>query len=68
MCLYTLSPDRHFIIDRHPDSERVVFAAAFSGHGFKFAPVVGEVLADLAEHGRTDWSIGLFRLDRFAGR
>jgi sarcosine oxidase len=68
VCLYTLSPDRHFVIDLHPDSPRVVFAAGFSGHGFKFAPVVGEVLADLAERGRTDWPIELFRLSRFAGR
>jgi sarcosine oxidase len=68
VCLYTLSPDRHFVIDQHPESARVVFAAGFSGHGFKFAPVVGEVLADLAERGRTDWPIGLFRLGRLAGQ
>ena len=45
--------------------DRVAFAAGFSGHGFKFAPVVGEVLADLAESGRTALPIGLFRLTRF---
>ncbi len=49
VCLYTLSPDRHFVIDRHPEFANVVVAAGFSGHGFKFAPVVGELLADLAE-------------------
>jgi sarcosine oxidase len=59
-----LTPDRHFLIDRHPAAEGVVFAAGFSGHGFKFAPVVGEVLADLALEGRTDRPIDLFRLDR----
>jgi sarcosine oxidase len=64
VCLYTLTRDRHFLIDCHPEARGVVFAAGFSGHGFKFAPVVGEVLADLAEHGRTDWPIELFRLSR----
>jgi sarcosine oxidase len=64
VCLYTLTPDRHFIIDVHPEMPAVVLAAGFSGHGFKFAPVVGEVLADLAMLGRTDWPIELFRLDR----
>ena len=48
------------------DPER--FAAGFSGHGFKFAPVIGEILADLAEAGRTERPIGLFRLDRFSSR
>jgi sarcosine oxidase len=64
VCLYTLTRDRHSLIDIHPDSPDVVFAAGFSGHGFKFAPVVGEVLADLAMHGRTDWPVELFRADR----
>jgi sarcosine oxidase len=66
VCLYTLTPDRHFILDRHPEHAQVVVAAGFSGHGFKFAPVVGEVLADLAETGRTNWPIDLFQLTRFA--
>jgi sarcosine oxidase len=48
-CIYTMSADEHFIIDRWPDhSDRVWFAAGFSGHGFKFASVIGELLADLA--------------------
>jgi sarcosine oxidase len=64
VCLYTLTPDRHFLLDLHPESPRVVLAAGFSGHGFKFAPVVGEILADLTEHGRTSWPIELFRLGR----
>jgi sarcosine oxidase len=64
-CVYTLTPDRHFVIDLAPGSDRVAVAAGFSGHGFKFAPAVGEVLADLAEHGRTAWPIELFRGGRF---
>ncbi len=50
-CLYEMSPDGDFIIDRHPEDDRVAFAAGLSGHGFKFAPVLGEALADLALHG-----------------
>jgi sarcosine oxidase len=65
ICIYTLSPDRHFIIDVHPEYSTVAFAAGFSGHGFKFAPVVGEILADLAEKGKTDQPIDMFRWDRF---
>jgi sarcosine oxidase len=65
VCRYTLTSDRHFVIDVHPDQPNVVLAAGFSGHGFKFASVVGEILADLAEHGRTPLPIELFRLKRF---
>jgi sarcosine oxidase len=64
-CLFEPSPDEHFLIDRHPASERVVVAAGFSGHGFKFCSVVGEILADLTLDGSTPHDIGLFRLDRF---
>jgi sarcosine oxidase len=63
-CMYTNTPDYHFIIDRHPSHERVAFACGFSGHGFKFASVVGEVLADLALQGRTALPIELFALRR----
>lgn len=48
MCLYTMTPDEDFVIDRHPEFDRVVFGTGFSGHGFKFAPVIGEYLASLA--------------------
>jgi sarcosine oxidase len=65
VCIYTLTPDRHFIIDLHPDHANVALAAGFSGHGFKFASVVGEILADLAENGRTELPIGMFRINRF---
>ncbi|MDX1961864.1 MAG: N-methyl-L-tryptophan oxidase [Pirellulales bacterium] len=67
VCLYTLTPDRHFVIDRHPQWPQVVLAAGFSGHGFKFASVVGEILADLALTGKTALPIGMFAMNRFAG-
>jgi|HubBroStandDraft_6_1064221.scaffolds.fasta_scaffold101436_2 sarcosine oxidase len=65
-CLYTLSPDGHFVVDRHPEHPQVVFAAGLSGHGFKFATVLGEVLADLAEHGSTRLPIGFLSCQRSA--
>ena len=67
-CLFELSRDEHFLIDRHPDSPAAVVGAGFSGHGFKFCSVVGEILADLAIDGATSHDIGLFRFDRFADR
>jgi sarcosine oxidase len=66
-CLYTMTPDENFAIDRHPEHENVFFAAGFSGHGFKFAPLVGEVMADLALAGQTAYPVDFLRLDgRFA--
>jgi sarcosine oxidase len=65
-CIFTNSPDEHFIIDRLPDTPQVLVAVGFSGHGYKFCSLVGEVLADLAMHDATRHDIGLFRLDRFA--
>jgi sarcosine oxidase len=65
VCIYTLTPDRHFILDVHPEYATVAIAAGFSGHGFKFAPVVGEIMADLVETGRTTHPIGRFVLTRF---
>jgi sarcosine oxidase len=64
-CLYTLTPDEHFILGPHPEAANVSVAGGFSGHGFKFAPVVGEILADLALTGRTRHPIGLFDPGRF---
>ena len=64
-CLFTNTPDKHFIIDVHPVYPQVSFASPCSGHGFKFASVVGEIMADLAELGLTRHDISLFRLDRF---
>jgi sarcosine oxidase len=65
--MYTVTPDAHFVLDRHPEFSNVVIGAGFSGHGFKFASVVGEVLADLALEGETRNPIGFLRLDRFTG-
>lgn len=64
-CLYTVTPDEHFIVGPHPQLPEVSVACGFSGHGFKFASVLGEVLADLALEGRTAHSIGLFAPTRF---
>ena len=65
VCMYTNTPDSHFIIDRHPAHDRVTLACGFSGHGFKFASVIGEALADLALTGRTDLPIEFLGLSRF---
>jgi sarcosine oxidase len=64
-CLFELTPDEHFIIGRHPEAPNAVVGAGFSGHGFKFCSVVGEILADLALDGETRHDIALFRFDRF---
>ena len=64
-CMFTNTPDEHFIIDVLPSHPQVSVAAGFSGHGFKFASVIGEIMADLAQHGETSHDIGLFRLARF---
>jgi len=66
-CLFTNTPDDHFVIDVLPDAPQVVIASPCSGHGFKFCSVVGEILADLASRGATDHDVSLFRLRRFAG-
>ena len=63
--MFTNSPDEHFIIDTLTPT-RVVVASAFSGHGYKFCSVVGEILADLTVDGSTRHDISLFRLDRFS--
>jgi sarcosine oxidase len=65
-CMYTNTPDLHFVIARHPRHDRVVVACGFSGHGFKFAPVVGEIITDLVTEGRTRHPIELFDPMRFA--
>jgi sarcosine oxidase len=64
-CLFTNSPDEHFVVDLHPQYPQVVVASPCSGHGFKFASVMGEILADLATDARTGHDISLFRLARF---
>ncbi len=64
-CLYTMSPDTDFVLGMHPTQPRVAIAGGFSGHGFKFAPVVGEALADLALHGKTGLPIEFLSARRF---
>jgi len=61
VCLYTNTPDEHFWIDRHPDHPHVIVASPCSGHGFKFAPVIGEILADLVERIQPRFDLRLFR-------
>ncbi|MGF1481399.1 MAG: N-methyl-L-tryptophan oxidase [Cyanophyceae cyanobacterium] len=64
-CLYTMTPDKDFIIDRHPEYSHIVVGAGFSGHGFKFSTLVGSILADLTLKGETEHNIRLFGLERF---
>jgi sarcosine oxidase len=64
-CMFTNTPDEHFIIDTLPELPQVVAVSPCSGHGFKFASVVGEIAADLALEGDTDHDIDMFRIDRF---
>ncbi|MFQ5563495.1 MAG: N-methyl-L-tryptophan oxidase [Parvularculaceae bacterium] len=66
VCIYEMSPDGDFVIDSHPDDARIVFAIGLSGHGFKFAPMIGEILADLALEGGTLSPTGFLSLKRFA--
>ena len=67
-CMFTNSPDKHFIIDLHPEFPQVSFAAGFSGHGYKFASVIGEIMADLAQRQSTRHDISLFNAARFTGQ
>ena len=64
VCLYTNTPDYHFIVDRHPRRPEVVVAGGFSGHGYKFASVIGEIVTDLVVEGRTSHAIGGFEAGR----
>ena len=63
VCMYTVSPDGHFIIDRLPNDPRIALVAGLSGHGFKCASVLGEIMADLACDGRTSLPIEFLGLD-----
>ena len=66
ICLFTDTPDHDFVIDFHPQHSRVLVSSACSGHGFKFASVVGEIQADLVTKGRSDFDLAPFRIDRFS--
>jgi sarcosine oxidase len=65
VCMYTNTPDSHFIVDRHPRHPAVLLVSACSGHGFKFAPAIGEVVSDLIVEGETRHNLELFKLGRW---
>lgn len=64
-CMYTMTPDENFIVGFHPTSDQVIIAGGFSGHGYRFVSVMGEILSDLAINGQTVHSIKLFSPSRF---
>ena len=64
-CIYTNTPDQNFLIDRHPEHSQIVFASGFSGHGFKFASVIGEILADLTTKEECELLTDFLRLRTF---
>ena len=64
VCLYTDTPDFHFVVDRHPRHDEVILASVCSGHGFKFAPVMGEIIADLVQGTRPAFDLSMFRIAR----
>lgn len=65
VCLYTQTPDGHFVIDTHPAHSHVIIGGGFSGHGFKFSTIIGKILSDLTLDGQTPHNISLFKADRF---
>ncbi|GAB1607929.1 peroxisomal sarcosine oxidase-like [Argonauta hians] len=64
-CIYTMTPDEHFVLDHHPQHKNIILAAGFSGHGFKLAPVTGKILAEMALNKEPSYDMSHFRLDRF---
>ena len=65
VCMYTNTPDEHFVVDTHPAHPEVVVASPCSGHGFKFSSAIGELLASLATGERTSFDLTPFRAARF---
>jgi sarcosine oxidase len=65
VCMYTNTPDLNFVVDKHPAHDNVIIGSACSGHGFKFAPVMGEILADLALEGESQFNLEMFSATRF---
>jgi glycine/D-amino acid oxidase-like deaminating enzyme len=65
VCMYTMSADENFIVDKHPADARIVFAAGLSGHGFKFTPALGEAVVELAMDGATKLPVDFLALNRF---
>jgi sarcosine oxidase len=66
VCMYTMTDDAQFLIDRHPEHQNVIFATGFSGHGFKFMSAMGAIVTELAIDGETESAIDFLSLDRFS--
>ncbi|KAK3531692.1 hypothetical protein QTP70_025925 [Hemibagrus guttatus] len=64
-CMYTMTPDKHFVLDRHPSYSNIVIGAGFSGHGFKFGPVIGKVLCELSMGLNPSYDLSPFSIQRF---
>ena len=62
--MYTNTPDLNFLIDEHPDFPEVLIVGGFSGHGFKFAPAIGESVADLLSGQQPDTALEMFKIQR----
>ncbi|XP_074496164.1 peroxisomal sarcosine oxidase [Sebastes fasciatus] len=67
-CLYTMTPDRHFVLDCHPAYSNIVVGAGFSGHGFKFGPIIGKLLCELSLGEVPSYDLSPFRIGRFQAR
>jgi monomeric sarcosine oxidase len=65
VCLYTMTPDEHWVIDKHPEYSNIVFAGGCSGHAFKFSTIIGKILSELSMTGQTQYDISLFKSSRF---
>ena len=63
--MYTNTPDEHFIIDFHPSNNNIIIASPCSGHGFKFASVIGKIVSDMATGQSTQFDLKPFRINRF---
>jgi sarcosine oxidase len=66
VCMYTNTPDEHFVLDYHPEFPQVIVASPCSGHGFKFSPVIGEMIAAMIEGKQPRFNLGLFKIARFS--
>ncbi|XP_063058433.1 peroxisomal sarcosine oxidase-like [Engraulis encrasicolus] len=66
-CLYTVTPDHHFVLDRHPSHSNIIIGAGFSGHGFKFGPIVGKLLCELSLGKVPSYDLSPFKIQRFQG-
>jgi glycine/D-amino acid oxidase-like deaminating enzyme len=65
VCKYTNTPDEHFILDYHPEFPHVVVASPCSGHGFKFLPVIGEMIARMVQGESPRFNLEIFKIARF---